>query len=54
MVYGDFKEIPCIETHEKNPKDIYGGSKYAGEVMTKTFGNRFGIPYSISTPKQFF
>ena len=50
MVYGDFKEIPCPETHPKNPKDIYGGSKYAGEVMTRVFSQRFGIPFSIVRP----
>ena len=50
MVYGDFQEVPCKETHPKNPKDIYGGSKFAGEVMVRAFGRRFGIPYSIVRP----
>lgn len=50
MIYGDFKIIPCPEDHPKEPKDIYGGSKYAGEIMTKTFGRRFNIPFSIVRP----
>lgn len=50
MVYGDFEEIPAPENHPKRPKDIYGGTKYAGEVMTETFGRRYGIPYSIVRP----
>lgn len=50
MIYGDFKVIPCPEDHPKRPKDIYGGSKYAGEIMTQTFGHRFNIPYSIVRP----
>ena len=50
MIYGDFKIIPCPEDHPKRPKDIYGGSKYASEIMTQTFGHRFNIPYSIVRP----
>lgn len=50
MIYGDFEEIPAPEDHPKHPKDIYGGTKYAGEVMTETFGRRYGIPYSIVRP----
>jgi UDP-glucose 4-epimerase len=50
MTYGDFQTIPCPEDHPKNPKGIYGGAKYAGEVMTRTFGNRFDIPYTIVRP----
>lgn len=50
MIYGDFKKIPCPEDHPKNPKDIYGGTKYAGEVLVETFGRRYGIEYSIIRP----
>lgn len=50
MIYGDFKIIPCPEDHPKRPKDIYGGSKYAGEIVTETFGHRFKIPYTIVRP----
>ena len=50
MIYGDFEEIPAPEDHPKRPKDIYGGTKYAGEVMTETYSRRYGIPYSIVRP----
>jgi UDP-glucose 4-epimerase len=50
MIYGDFEEIPAPEDHPKRPKDIYGGTKYAGEVMTETYSRRYGIPYSIIRP----
>jgi len=50
MIYGDFEEIPAPEDHPKRPKDIYGGTKYAGEVMVETYSRRYGIPYSIIRP----
>jgi UDP-glucose 4-epimerase len=50
MIYGDFEQVPAPEDHPKRPKDIYGGTKYAGEVMTETYGRRYGIPYSIVRP----
>ncbi len=50
MIYGDFEKIPCPEEHPARPKDIYGGAKYSGEIMTKTFGRRFDIPFSIVRP----
>lgn len=50
MIYGDFEEIPAPEDHPKRPKDIYGGTKYAGEVMTETYSRRYDIPYSIIRP----
>jgi UDP-glucose 4-epimerase len=50
MIYGDFETIPCPEEHPKRPKDIYGGCKYAGEIMTGVFGQRFKVPYTIVRP----
>lgn len=50
MIYGDFEVIPAPEDHPKRPKDIYGGTKYAGEVMTETYSRRYEIPYSIIRP----
>ena len=50
MIYGDFEQIPCPETHPKKPKEIYGGSKYAGEIMVESFHRRFGLPYTIVRP----
>lgn len=51
MVYGDFQYIPADEEkHPTNPKDIYGGAKLCGEVITKAFHKRFGIEYTIIRP----
>lgn len=50
MVYGDFQYVPANEEHPKNPKEVYGGTKYAGEVITQAFGRRYGIEYSIVRP----
>lgn len=50
MVYGDFQRTPADEEHPKKPKDVYGGTKYAGEVMVETFGRRYGIEYTIIRP----
>lgn len=50
MVYGDFIQVPAPEDHPKSPKDIYGGTKLAGEIMTQTYGRRHGIKYTIVRP----
>jgi len=50
MVYGDFQRIPADEDHPKEPKDVYGGTKLSGEVMTQVFGRRFGVDYTIVRP----
>lgn len=50
MIYGDFQSDSIDEEHPKNPKDIYGATKYAGEIMLKSFSLRFGIPYVIVRP----
>ncbi|MFC1824275.1 NAD-dependent epimerase/dehydratase family protein [Thermodesulfobacteriota bacterium] len=50
MVYGDFIEIPATEDHPKAPKDIYGGTKLAGEILTETYSRRYGIKHTIVRP----
>jgi len=50
MVYGDFIEVPAMEDHPKTPKDIYGGTKLAGEILTETYGRRYKINYTIVRP----
>lgn len=50
MVYGDFREEPCPETHPTEPKEVYGASKLAAEQMVKAFGRRFGLEYAIVRP----
>jgi len=50
MVYGDFVEVPAPEDHPKAPKDIYGGTKLAGEILTESYGRRYKIKYTIIRP----
>jgi nucleoside-diphosphate-sugar epimerase len=50
MVYGDFQYAPADEDHPKAPKDVYGGTKLAGEVMVGAYGRRFGIPFTVIRP----
>jgi len=50
MVYGDFEYEPADEDHPKRPKDVYGGTKLAGEVITEAYGRRFGVKYTIIRP----
>lgn len=50
MVYGDFDRSPMPEDAPKNPKEIYGAMKYAGEVLVGVFCRRHGIPHAIVRP----
>lgn len=50
MIYGDFEKIPISEEDRKEPKEIYGGMKIAGEHMVKVYSQRYDIPYSIVRP----
>ncbi len=50
MVYGDFQYTPADEDHPKNPKNVYGGAKLCGEIMTQVFGQRFDVEYTIVRP----
>lgn len=50
MVYGDFEYDPADEDHPKNPKGVYGGLKYCAEIVTRSFGDLYGIDYTIVRP----
>jgi len=50
MVYGDFNRTPMPEDGDKNPKDIYGGMKLAGEILVQVYSKRYNIPYTIVRP----
>lgn len=50
MVYGNFLEVPVREDQPQNPMSVYGGAKYCGEVITKTFGFKYDLPYHIIRP----
>jgi len=54
MVYGNFNQVPCPEDHPKVPLDLYGGFKYACEVITETYGRRHGIPWTIVRPSSVY
>jgi UDP-glucose 4-epimerase len=50
MIYGDFQYRPADEGHPKNPKGVYGGTKYAGETITRSFSTQYGIDHTIIRP----
>lgn len=50
MVYGDFEYAPIDEGHPTVPLNVYGGAKYAGEVLTETYARRFGFQHVIVRP----
>lgn len=54
MVYGTFNQIPCPEDHPKVPLDLYGGFKYACEIITETYGRRNNIPWTIVRPSSVY
>lgn len=49
-VYGDFIKDPIKESDYCRPKDIYGGTKYCGEVLTESFSRMQGSNYTIIRP----
>ncbi len=51
MVYGDFK-APEVdeEDHPKNPKDIYGAFKLAGEIIVSAYSKNYGLDYVMCRP----
>ncbi|MGE4263981.1 MAG: NAD-dependent epimerase/dehydratase family protein [Desulfovibrio sp.] len=54
MIYGDFEKSPQPEDARKEPKEIYGGMKLSGEILTKVYSQRYGIPYNIVRPSAVF
>lgn len=50
MVYGDFQQTPCPEDHPLNPKEVYGGTKLTGEILTRVYGQRFGFEHAVVRP----
>jgi UDP-glucose 4-epimerase len=50
MIYGDFTQNPMPEDGAKEPKEIYGGLKLSGEIMTRVLCGQQGIPFSIVRP----
>jgi len=50
MVYGDFQKSPANENHPLDPIEVYGGTKLASEILTKSYQRRFDIEYTIIRP----
>lgn len=56
MVYGDFPTddngdiIPAREEDDGEPVGIYGSMKLSGENVTRAYGHRFDIPFTIIRP----
>ncbi len=50
MVYGDFVRVPAHEDDPKDPKEVYGSLKLAGELLVRSFGRLYGIDHSIVRP----
>lgn len=50
MVYGDFQRTPADEECPKKSRDLYGGMKYAGEILVESFSRRMGVEYAIVRP----
>ena len=50
MVYGDFQTPSVTETSPKDPKDIYGSIKLAGEIISAGYRKRYGIDVRTVRP----
>ena len=47
MVYGNFETNSVNENSNCNPIGIYGALKLAGEILVKSYGNVFDLPYLL-------
>ena len=54
MVYGDFKSEKVNEITHCDPIGIYGNLKLAGEMIVKSYGHVFGLPYTIIRPSALY
>lgn len=50
MVYGDFLSSPMTEDVPKDPKEIYGSFKLAGEIVCRGYMRCYGLDISIVRP----
>ncbi len=50
MVYGNFENESVIESDRKDPKDIYGSIKLAGEIIVRGYVKRYGLDAKIVRP----
>ena len=54
MVYGNFKSEKVNESTNCNPIGIYGNLKLAGEMIVKSYGQVFDLPYTIIRPSALY
>jgi len=54
MVYGQFNNKKVDENTLCNPIGIYGNLKFAGELMVKSYGQVFELPYTIIRPSALY
>lgn len=50
MIYGDFEYRPADESHPKRPKGVYGGTKHAGETITRSYCKQFDTDFVVVRP----
>jgi UDP-glucose 4-epimerase len=50
MVYGDFQTELVGEEHPRNPKDVYGAFKLAGEVVVAAYARNYGLDVVTCRP----
>jgi len=49
-VYGTAIEAPMREDHPIRPTTVYGATKFAGELYTLSFFQRYGMPVNVIRP----
>ena len=54
MVYGDFVCEPAVEDQQKLPKDLYGGAKYAAEILIGAYARRYSMDFTIIRPSALY
>ena len=54
MVYGNFESSSVDESSNCDPIGIYGALKLAGEILVKSYGNVFDLPYTIVRPSALY
>ena len=54
MVYGNFQSSKVDEDSNCDPIGIYGALKLAGEIIVKSYGSVFNLPYTIVRPSALY
>lgn len=54
MVYGDFQTAQVAEDAPCDPKGIYGALKFSSELLVKSYGQVFDLPFTIIRPSALY